>query len=36
MNELIRKAQNGDEEALSKLVSENSRISMEYCEKIST
>ena len=34
MNDLIRKAQNGNKQALSNLVSSNSRINMEYREKI--
>lgn len=34
MNELIRDAQNGDREALAKLVSDNSRINMEHSKKI--
>ena len=34
MNELIRSAQNGDKEALSKLVYENNRINMEHSKKI--
>ena len=34
MNELIRSAQNGDKEALSKLVCDNNRVNMEYSEKI--
>ena len=36
MTELIRKAQNGDKEALSQLINSNSRINLEYCEKISS
>lgn len=31
MIDLIRDAQGGDKEALSKLISDNSRINMEYC-----
>ena len=34
MNELIRLAQSGDKEALSKLVDDNVRINLEYSKKI--
>lgn len=34
MTDLIHKAQNGDKEALSKLIKDNSRINMEYRKKV--
>ena len=35
MNEWIRKAQEGEKDAFSKLIRENYRTNLEYCKKIS-